>query len=218
MNFTTGLLAAASCFVIVAARPALAADRPSLGAAIGASASKPRLGGADSSNVIAGGSPGLIAGVNVSLPVSDRFSIQPEVFYTQKSFSFATPVGQANTFSASERWDFVEVSILGTIGIQPAATPSFYVVFGPGFSFVRRAKETHRAGTVTGVVFSLPDIDVKDQIRPDVSVIGGVGITVRHFSLEGRYDAGLRNINNGLDIGNFKVKTGAFSVLAGWRF
>src|SRR5439155_20894312 len=114
------------------------------------------------------------------------------------------------SFSATEKWDWIEVPILARIRIWHAGARSVYAVSGPGFEFLVRAREV-AAGT-TG--------DVKDDVkRVDVSIVAGAGISVGKVGIEARYDAGLKDLNKDNKLGDdLTVKSRTIRVDVSWVF
>jgi hypothetical protein len=81
----------------------------------------------------------------------------------------------------------MEVPILARVSFWRTGSRSVYVVGGPAFEFLMRAKE-EAAGTTS---------DVKDDVRRvDVSIVGA-GISMGKFGIEARYDAGLKESRSG---------------------
>jgi hypothetical protein len=200
--------------IILAARPALAADAVTGGIEIGVNIDNPNITGSDSSGVIINTKAGLAIGGFVEVPVNAVFSVQPELLYMMHRFD----VGDTGNGRSpdSEHVDSIEIPVLARINFPSQSKAHAYLVAGPGFSFLTRFKETSPSGT---------ENDLKDHVeRADVSLIAGLGVAIGHFGIEGRYDGGLRNINkslNGTDAAakdRLSVKQRTFTILASWRF
>ncbi len=187
-----------------------AAEKLPAGVEVGANINTVALSGSNAIGTDTTVSAGLIVGGYVTLPITAIFAVQPEVTYAQKHVKLSS----GTNFSLNEKWDFVEIPVLAKLSVARIRNTSFYVIGGPGFSFTVHAKETDRVGGVT----SGPDQDVKGQIQSaDVSLMAGAGVTMSHFGLEGRYDAGLRNLNKTLSSA-LSVKERTLTMLARWGF
>src|SRR5262245_60302403 len=209
LTFANSVLAA---FIVLGARPALAADAVTGGVEIGVNVDNPNVKGSDAGGVTISTKAGLAIGGFVEVPVNNVFSVQPELLYMMHRFD----VSDNGRAPDSEHLDTIEIPVLARINFPSQSKTHAYLVAGPGFSFVTRFKETRANGN---------ENDLKDGVETaDVSLIAGLGVAVGHFGIEGRYDGGLRNVNkslNGNDAGakdRLSVKERAFTVLARWSF
>jgi hypothetical protein len=118
--------------------------------------------------------------------------------------------GHGGSFSATEKWDWIEVPILARVSLWHTSRHAVYVVGGPGFEFLVRAKE-EAAGTTS---------DVKDDVKhADVSFIAGAGVSIGRFGVEARYDGGLKDLNKDNNLGDdLTVKSRTFRVDLTWMF
>jgi hypothetical protein len=184
-----------------------AAEGPTAGIVAGANISSGHLTGSDATGISSGKRAGLFIGGFALIPLIDVVAIQPEVAYSQKHFTVQDTIG---SFTATEKWDWIEVPILAHVRVWHAGDHTAYVVGGPGFGFLARAKE-EAAGT-TG--------DVKDDVnRVDVSIIAGAGVSMGKFGVEARYDAGLKDLNRDNNLGdNLTVKSRTIRVDVTWMF
>ena len=81
---------------------------------------------------------------------------------------------------------------------------------GPAFGRLAHAKLE-----VTGV----PTEDMKDMTRSlDVSLVAGVGVNVSRLLVEGRFMAGLQDIDKVKNSGGTTTRNRSFTVLVGVRF
>jgi hypothetical protein len=184
-----------------------AADGPTAGVVVGANISSGQLTGTDATGLTTGKRAGLFLGGFALWPVTDVVALQPEVAYSQKYFTVQDTIG---SFTATEQWDWIEVPILARIRFWHTSDRTTYVVSGPGFGFLARAKE-EAAGTIS---------DVKDGVkRVDVSIVAGAGISMDKFGVEARYDAGLKDLNKDNNLGdNLTVKSRTIRVDVNWMF
>jgi Outer membrane protein beta-barrel domain len=200
-------LAAGLCVFALSVTSALAADGATGGVVVGANLSSARLAGSDATGISVGNQAGLFVGGVALWPITHIVAIQPEVAYSQRRFSVKDTVG---SFSATEKWDWIEVPILARVSFWHTGRRSIYVVGGPGFEFLLRAKE--EAAGKTG--------DVKDDVNSvDVSIVAGAGISMGKFGIEARYDAGLKDLNKNNNLGNdLTVKSRTIRVDITWMF
>jgi hypothetical protein len=193
------------CVLAVSVTSALAADGATGGVVVGANISSAQLAGTDATGISAGNQAGLFVGGFAVWPITRVVAIQPEVAYSQRRFSVKDTVG---SFSATEKWDWIEVPILARVSLWHTGGRSVYVVGGPGFEFLVRAKE--EAAGKTG--------DVKDDVNSvDVSIVAGAGISLGKFGIEARYDGGLKDLNKNNNLGNdLTVKSRTIRVDLTW--
>jgi hypothetical protein len=201
------VLALGLCACALSVTAVSAADGPTAGIVVGANISSGHLTGSDATGISTGKRAGLFIGGFALMPLTDVVAVQPEVAYSQKHFTVQDTVG---SFTATEKWDWIEVPILARISFWHAGDRSAYVAGGPGFGFLARAKE-EAAGT-TG--------DVKDDVkRVDVSIIAGAGVSMGKFGVEARYDAGLKDLNKDNNLGdNLTIKSRTIRVDVTWMF
>jgi len=195
------------CLYVASATGVAAADGPTAGVVVGANLSSVHLTGSDASGISTGTRAGLFIGGSAQWPITDVVAIQPEVAYSQKHFTLQDTV---SSFSATEKWDWIEVPILAHLRFWHAGDRTAYVVAGPGFSVLARAQED-AAGT-TG--------DIKDDVKHvDVTIIAGAGVSLGKFGVEARYDGGLKDLNKDNALGDaLTVKSRAIRVDVRWMF
>lgn len=201
------LLAVGLCVCAVSVRSVEGADGPTGGFIVGANISSVRLTGSDAAGLTTGKRGGLFLGGFVVLPITDVVAIQPEVAYSQKHF---TVQDSLSAFTATEKWDWIEVPVVARIRFWHAGDTAAYVLAGPGFSVLVRAREEAGGGTS----------DVKDDVkRADVSIIAGAGISIGKFGVEASYDGGLRDLNKDNALGDaLLLKSRAIRVDVTWMF
>ena len=78
---------------------------------------------------------GYYAGVFMNVPVSESFSIQPEVLYNNLGSKVSSTVS-GTTYSSTLNLDYVAVPVM----FKYKATPQFYLEAGPEFGFLVSAK------------------------------------------------------------------------------
>jgi outer membrane protein with beta-barrel domain len=195
------------CVMALWVTSAVAADDPTVGVVAGVNLSSSRLSGVDATNISPGTQVGLFVGAVALWPITQVVAIQPEVAYSQKHFSVKDTI---SSFSATEKWDWIDVPILARVRVWYTGNRTVYLVGGPEVGFLVRARE-EAAGTTS---------DVKDDVtHVDVSVVAGAGVSMGKFGVEARYDAGLRDLNKDNALGNdVTVKSRAIRVNVIWMF
>jgi hypothetical protein len=201
------VLAVGLCVFALSVTSAVAAEGPTGGVVVGANISSARLAGIDATGITTGNNAGLFVGVLAVWPLTPVVAIQPEVAYSQKHFSVNDTVG---SFGATEKWDWIEVPILARISVWRTGPHTVYVVAGPGFGFLTRAKE-ETGGTTS---------DVKDDVtRADVSIVAGAGVSLGKIGVEVRYAGGLRDLNKNNGLGDaLTVRSRTVRVDLTWMF
>ncbi|WP_294298634.1 porin family protein [uncultured Chryseobacterium sp.] len=146
---------------------------------------------------------GFAGGVFANIPVSEMFSVQPEVMYSQmgskvSSSSSGTVLGNnvTSTSSATLNLDYVTIPVM----LQFRATPAFYIEAGPEFGFLTSAKTKDARTTVVNGSTSTTTSesgDVKDYFSGFNMGVGlGLGYDITpNFGISARYVAGFTDIN-----------------------
>ncbi|OXB06256.1 porin family protein [Flavobacterium pectinovorum] len=131
-------------------------------------------------------------GVVSEIPVSDKFSFQPELMYSGQGYSF-----NDNTVALS----YLNVPLMGKYYV----TKGLSVEAGPQIGFLLAAKNEKT--------------DVKDSFNTvDFGVNFGLGYKLENgLNFGVRYNLGLTDINN-VDNSSFKNKNGVFQVSVGYFF
>ena len=161
----------------------------------------------DATGITSGKRAGLFLGGFAVLPISDFVAIQPEVAYSQKRF---TVQDSLSAFTATEKWDWIEIPVLARIRFWHEGGTSAYILAGPGFGVLARANEDAAGATS----------DIKDDVkRVDVSIIAGAGVSMGKVGIEARFDAGVRDLNKDNALGDaLTVKSRAIRVDLTWMF
>ncbi len=147
---------------------------------------------------------GFAGGLFLNAPISEQFSIQPEVMYSQlgsKVTSRYTGTIAGNTYDyksdAKLNLDYITVPIM----FQFRATPQFYLEAGPEFGFLVSAKAkdiktTQINGSTTNQNENTSE-DIKDSFSGFNMGAGlGLGYDITpNFGINARYVAGFTDIN-----------------------
>ena len=145
------------------------------------------------------------AGVFLEVPMTDKFSIQPEIVYSSQGFQFSSdlnaiqnndPVIDQNDFRTNVQFNYLSVPIIGKFGLSDRID----VEFGPQFAFLLNQ------------VTKIKDLDQRDGTTPenrtsfsgnfqlDYGAVVGFGIQLNEaFSVSPRFYFGLRNRLEGLE-------------------
>ena len=174
----------------------------------------------------------------MNAPISEMFSIQPEVLYSQygakvTSTNTTTALGTTYTSKSSNslNLDYVTVPVM----FQFHATPAFYLEAGPEFGFLVGAKTkgdttlTTTTGTSTTTSSSSGSTDVKDYTSK-FNMGAGLGIGFNftpNLGINARYVAGFTDINKqndgedgttSVENNNNKNRNNTFQVGLAYKF
>lgn len=134
-------------------------------------------------------------GLLAEIPVSARFSIQPEVLYSAQGYDI---IRRDNSQDLEHKLDYVTVPVLAKFYL----VDGFSLEAGPQFGFL----VDHEVGTGEN------DIDIHDDnINSfDLSLGLGAGMKFSNLFLYGRYNAGMSDIYdvNGADVKHSVIQLG----------
>lgn len=158
---------------------------------------------------------GLYVGVTATIPVSEEFSVQPELIYNQLGaktnlYDFGGIIGNVST---TTKLDYISLPIM----LQYNFPSNFYVELGPEFSYMISAKQ----GLSTSIISPSTDINMDYLNRLNVGAGFGAGYNLnKNIGINARYTLGLTGLgkdgnvtdyfldsakNNNLQVGvNFK--------------
>ena len=172
-----------------------AVQAQSFGLRVGANATDARYD-RDDNEIETDGETNLMLGIFVNLPIgSDLFTIQPELNYLNKGYSFeteATVAGQSIKFDRTLA--YVDLGVLARLNFGADEGLGFYVGAGPQYSYAVSGNVV----TTTGGVETDRDVDFEsDRLNRgelQFSAVGGVTFTAGlKFFLEGRYNGSFSN-------------------------
>lgn len=155
---------------------------------------------------------GFFGGVNVNIPVTEKFSIEPGLYYSQKGYELK---GELNIKGA----EFLSPNAKATLNSHYIDLPilakgnfsGFQVFAGPQISYLADADLKVTAGAM-GFNFYKRTMDAKDQLNEfDASIIGGVGYQLsKGINITAMYDHGLMktDANKNMDAYNRSFKVG----------
>jgi len=134
-------------------------------------------------------------GLLAEVPVSDRFSVQPEVLYSAQGFDI---IRREDNADIKHQLDYVNIPVLAKFYL----TDGFSLEAGPQLGFI----VNDQIGDGDN------DVNFYDDDRNDLDVSLGLGPSYKfnNFFLYGRYNAGLTDIydRQGADAKNSVVQAG----------
>ena len=173
-----------------------------------------------SSDVTFGYKVGLVAGGFLGYQVTDAFSIEPQVLYSQKG-SKVRGTGTNASLEGGVRISYVEVPVLGKFWFPISGSQARPFVFiGPvvGFKVACTAD-----GAILAVTGSTDCDKTGSELKlksTDFGATAGAGIQFKagdqDVRIDARYTLGLSNINDAGD--NRSIKNRAFAATVGLGF
>ena len=155
---------------------------------------------------------GYYAGVFMNVPVSESFSIQPEVLYNNLGSKVSYTVS-GTTYSSTLNLDYVAVPVM----FQYKATPQFYLEAGPEFGFLVNAKQKFDNGSSSIVT----ELDKEDFNSFNMGIGLGLGFDIsKNVGLNARYVAGFSDVTKPSSdpSTNAKNKNNTFQVGLNFKF
>jgi hypothetical protein len=139
------------------------------------------------------------AGGLVSIPVSDAFSVQPELVYSGQGVK-----GTQDGISVTDNLSYINVPILAKYMIASG----FSVEAGPQIGFLLSAKEKATEGGVTQTA------TIPNTSSVDFSIAAGVSylLSSNNLGFDARYNIGLTNVNNGPDASSDEIKNSVIQI------
>ena len=153
---------------------------------------------------------GFYGGGFVSIPVSEQFSVEPGITYSQKGYEMKGSFGIKGTdligAKSQLNLNYIEMPVLAKANIS-----GLQLFAGPQVSYLANANLHTTAGAL-GFNLINDRRDVKAQFNQwDVALTGGIGYQFANgFSVNAAYDHGLSKVNSGQSIEayNQAVKVG----------
>jgi hypothetical protein len=157
------------------------------------------IGGDDTDDL--DGRTAFHVGAAVEIPISDKFSVQPELLYSAQGAT-TSEEGIDVDFNA----DYLNIPVMAKFYVGEG----FSIEAGPQLGFLLSAKA--KAGS--------EEEDLKDFVKStDFGANLGLGYKLEsglHFGA--RYNLGISNINDGLDSEDFKNQNNVIQVSVGYFF
>lgn len=155
----------------------------------------------------------FFAGGFVQIPVSEKISIEPGLYYSQKGYAvfgrLSVDKNEFLTASGSARLESHYIDIPLVVNIH--LTDGLYLYGGPQFSYLASTNLDLRAGAL-GINVFRKNLDITDAFhRNDWSLTGGAGYQFSNgITINAGYDHGLQRIdkNSMLKTYNRTIKLG----------
>ncbi len=150
-------------------------------------------------------------GVLLELPLSDRFSIQPEVLYSSQGFDIEQ---NEDGDDVEYQLDYIQVPVLAKIYLVKGLS----IEAGPQFGFKANEEIDSNPNGDDGDFVIDEDSSVFKDV--DTNIVGGVAYKFdTGFFVFGRYTYGLTNIfKDGVLSDNFEAKNAVWQVGLGFMF
>lgn len=134
---------------------------------------------------------GVNVGVFGKFPVTQGFSIQPELLYSSKGAKLAYD----NILGNGEyrfNLNYVELPVLAVFNLGK----NFNIHAGPYVSLLTSAN-IKRLDKKNNEIDNIADLDTDNFKRFDYGLVGGVGLDIENFTIGARYNYGLNEIGDG---------------------
>ena len=160
-------------------------------------------------------------GVVSEIPISEKFSFQPELMYSAQGAKYEDSYTE-DGFTVKEeltgKLDYLNIPLMAKFYVADG----FSLEAGPQIGFLLSAKADYEfSASGGGEDYSESDsIDLKDETKSiDFGANFGVGYKMEsglNFGI--RYNLGLSNINDGEGSDDFKNQNGVFQISVGYFF
>lgn len=149
---------------------------------------------------------GVVGGFIV-WPVTSWLVLQPELLYAMKGAK-----QEAFGLQSKLLLDYIEVPVLARVSRGSPGTRTWYIVAGPSFGWLARAKARADFGGAT------EEIDLKDDVKSyDIGLTAGGGMEFGSILVDARYTHGLSDIDKDTS-DDVEVTNRAISVTVGFKF
>lgn len=157
---------------------------------------------------------GVNVGVFAKMPITQGFSIQPELLYSSKG----AKLRYNNIFGEGEyrfNLNYVELPVLAVFNLGK----NFNIHAGP-YAALLTSANIKRLDTENGEIDDIADLDTDNFKRFDYGLVGGVGFDIENFTIGARYNYGLNEIGDGGVAGEATKdsKNSAFTFYIGFGF
>jgi len=162
---------------------------------------------------------GFNAGIFLNAPISEEFSIQPEILYNNLGSKVTQEYNIGNTTYSTEsalHLDYISVPVM----FQYNATPAFYLEAGPEFGFLVSARDKFKSSTngdSNGSETTSLDTDDFNKFNFGVGLGAGYWITP-NLGINARYVAGFTDVAKDRPSGTDAVKNNNFQVGLAYKF
>jgi len=164
------------------------------------------------------GRTGFYAGGFVNMPLTERISIEPGAYYSQKGYTLKgkLPIDKLEFLGASAtaavQSHYIDIPVL----VKMNVAKGFDIYAGPQVSYLVKNNLHMEAGALGFSVLN-KNMDITDNFnRVDWGVTAGAGYTFDNgFSINAGYDVGLSRLDKN---SNFKSYNRAIKLGVGFRF
>ena len=155
---------------------------------------------------------GFFAGVNSSIPITENFSIEPGLYYTQKGYDLAGKFDMKGIkFLGANAKTALQTQYIDLPVLLKANFNGFQIFAGPQVSYLANANLKTTAG-VLGINILNKKIDVSNQFnRWDAAVTAGIGYQFTNgINIMASYDYGLMKVDASQNVNayNRAIKVG----------
>ncbi len=193
------------------------------GASIATLANLPRDVSVPSATATASYRAGFQGGLYAQIPVSARFSLQPEVHYVQKGAYFEGGLvdpGAGSVSNVSLRLGYVDVPVLARFDLGRRTGLHPFVVAGPSLALRMQCTSSLTTNTLTLKSECDENGESQDPFRKsDINGIVGAGLATtfmgRGVAVQARMSQSLRSVgsSNAQSSGDFSPKNRAISIV-----
>ena len=160
---------------------------------------------------------GFFAGAYTSIPLSEKVSIEPGIYYTQKGYELGGSLDLKGIeflgigAKLKLQSDYIDMPVLVKGNFN-----GFQVFGGPQLSYMTKADLQTKA-SILGINLLNKSIDVTDEFnRWDAAITGGVGYRFANgFNVSAQYDHGLSRVDKNKSVNSYNR---AFKVGVGFEF
>jgi len=155
-------------------------------------------------------------GVVMELPISDKFSFQPELLYSCQGADYsedfssidATSKSVLATYEGTVKLDYLNIPLLAKFYVSEG----FSLEIGPQVGFLLSAKDEYDWNGDIG------EDDIKEYVKGlDIGAVIGIGYKLEGgLNFGGRYNLGLTDANDGYEDGTYK--NGVIQAYVGYFF
>ena len=158
---------------------------------------------------------GFNLGLFAKLPVTQGFSIQPEILYSVKGSKLTYDLGILGSNEYRFNLNYVEVPVLAVINLSK----NFNLHGGGYAAYLAQAniKRVHNDGPNDQIA----DLNEDNFNRFDYGLVGGLGIDIDAVTIGARYNYGLREVGKADNFGSQALKNSknsAINIYIGFGF
>lgn len=158
---------------------------------------------------------GMLAGLFVKIPLTQRLSFQPELLYSSKGAQLTYNNVAQGQGAYRFNLNYIELPMTLVFNI----VKNFNLHAGGYVAYLANAnvKDMQKDGTVVGVM----DLNENSFNRFDYGVVGGLGVDIGKFGIGARYNYGMNTIGkSGTVAGDFtsNSKNSALSLFLAFGF